>query len=193
MHPARKKRLSIVLFIVLVSAAAVYLLVKAFNENLSYFKPPFKIVNGEVEVGTLVRAGGCVIPGTIVKGADELTSELIVSFAITDGIATLPILYNGVLPDLFAEKEAAVIKGVLEDRGNGPLIVADEVLAKHDENYMPPEVADAMKAAAESAESVETLTPDEAERKALNTIQHAANCKVLDYSTAALLSSTSGR
>ena len=196
MHPARQKRLYIIVFILLVSAAAVFLLIRAFNENLSYFKPPFKIVSGEVPVGMRVRAGGCVIPGTISQGADELSSELRVAFSITDGIASVPVRYNGVLPDLFAEKEAAVIKGVLQEDASGYYITADEVLAKHDENYMPPEVADAMHAAAEQAgnpseiagDRDSILTPGEAEEKAMDAIQHAANCKILDYDAAMLLS-----
>ena len=198
MHPLRKKRLSIVVFILIVSAGAITLLIRAFNENLSFFKPPFKIVAGEVTPGTRVKAGGCVIPGSVIKAADAATAELMVSFSITDGIATLPVKYNGLLPDLFAEREAAVIKGKLQEEGGSLYIRADEVLAKHDESYMPPEVSDAMQEAAESvaanadaAESMGDLSPEEAERKAMETVQHAANCKRLDYSRALSLSKAS--
>lgn len=138
MHPVRKQRLMLVIFILLFSSIAVGLLVFALRENINLFYPPSKIATGEVPHNTRIRAGGCVKPGTIVRSNETLE----VTFIITDGIAEVPVAYNGILPDLFAEGEAAVINGMLDNKG---VFQAAEVLAKHDENYMPPEVAEAMK------------------------------------------------
>ena len=138
MHPVRKQRLMLVIFILLFSSIAVGLLVFALRENINLFYPPSKIATGEVPHNTRIRAGGCVKPGTIVRSNETLE----VTFIITDGVAEVPVAYNGILPDLFAEGEAAVINGMLDNKG---VFQAAEVLAKHDENYMPPEVAEAMK------------------------------------------------
>lgn len=138
MHPVRKQRLMLVIFILLFSSIAVGLLVFALRENINLFYPPSKIAAGEVPHNTRIRAGGCVKPGTILRSNETLE----VTFIITDGVAEVPVAYHGILPDLFAEGEAAVINGMLDNKG---VLQAAEVLAKHDENYMPPEVAAAMK------------------------------------------------
>lgn len=137
MHPIRKQRLYIVLFIVLVSSVAVLLMVFALRENINLFYPPSKIAAGEAPIGRTIRVGGCVIPGSVVRS----NTNLDVSFNITDGNADMKVNYSGILPDLFAENEAIVANGKLNDKGQ---FYATEVLAKHDENYMPPEVAEAM-------------------------------------------------
>lgn len=137
MHPVRKQRLIIVLFIVAVTTIAVLLISYVLRENINFFYPPTKIVQGGAPVDVTIRAGGCVVPGSVVRAADSLK----VDFLITDGEASVPVTFTGILPDLFAEGEAAVVNGKLDKEG---LFSATEVLAKHDENYMPPEVAEAM-------------------------------------------------
>ncbi len=149
MHPARKQRLFIILFIVVFSSIAVLLITYALRENINLFYPPTKIAEGEAPVDTRIRAGGCVVRGSIVRASDSLQ----VSFNITDGVSMVPVTYTGILPDLFAEGEAAVVNGKLDQTG---LFNATEVLAKHDETYMPPEVAEAMAQA--GGEHQETCT-----------------------------------
>lgn len=151
MHPVRKQRLIMVLFIVILSSITIGLIVYALRENLNLFYPPSKIVSGEVPHNVRIRGGGCVKPGSV-KRSDQ---NLDVSFVITDGAADVTVKFSGILPDLFAEGEAAVINGKINDRGE---FEASEVLAKHDENYIPPEVAEGMKqAGGEHQKSCENL------------------------------------
>lgn len=138
MHPLRKQRLMVVLFIVVFSSIAVGLMAYALRENINLFYPPSKIAAGEVPLNTRIRAGGCVKPGSVQRANDSLQ----INFVITDGTADVKVNFSGILPDLFAEGEAAVINGILDEAGE---LQASEVLAKHDENYVPPEVAEAMK------------------------------------------------
>lgn len=140
MHPVRKQRLYIVLFIVIFSSIAVLLMTYALRENINLFYPPSKIVAGEAPVDRTIRVGGCVIAGSV----ERSTKNLDVSFDITDGAADMKVYYSGILPDLFAEGEAIVANGKLNAEG---AFKATEVLAKHDEEYMPPEVAEAMQQA----------------------------------------------
>lgn len=153
MHPVRKQRLIIVLFIVVFSSLAVGLMAYALRENINLFYPPSKIAAGEVPQNTRIRAGGCVKPGSVSRASDSL----LVSFVITDGGADVPVTYSGILPDLFAEGEAAVVNGMINDAG---VFEATEVLAKHDENYVPPEVAEAMKDKGEHQASCKGMTYD---------------------------------
>ncbi len=143
MHPVRKQRLFFVLFIVVFSSIAVLLVVYALRENINLFYPPSKIVAGEAPMGKTIRAGGCVLAGSIKRSATSLD----VSFRISDGKADIEVRYNGILPDLFAEGEAAVANGQLDAQG---VFHATQVLAKHDESYMPPEVAEAMAASGQA-------------------------------------------
>lgn len=152
MHPLRKQRLMIVILIVVFSGIAVGLMVFALNENINLFYPPGKIAAGDVPQNTRIRGGGCVKPGSIKRASDSLQ----MNFIITDGSAEVPVSYTGILPDLFAEGEAAVVNGMVDEQG---VFQATQVLAKHDENYMPPEVAETMK----------------------DTGQHQATCKELTY------------
>ena len=138
MHPKRKQRLLIVLSIVIGASLAAGLLFYAMRDNLNLFYPPTEIVAGKAPVGQRIRAGGMVEKGSITRAEDGLT----VSFNITDYEATVGVSYTGILPDLFAEDSGVVVAGVLDKNLH---LVADEVLAKHDENYMPPEVADTLK------------------------------------------------
>ncbi len=140
MHPVRKQRLIIVLFVVVFSSVAIGLVAYALRENINLFYPPAKIVAGEAPVDKRIRAGGCVLPGQVKRSGDSLD----VSFVITDGAANVTVNYSGILPDLFAEGEAVVVNGAVDGDG---VFQATEVLAKHDETYTPPEVADAMQKA----------------------------------------------
>ncbi|MEP4484656.1 MAG: cytochrome c maturation protein CcmE [Halioglobus sp.] len=137
MHPVRKQRLLIVLFVVVFSSAAIGLMVYALSGNINLFFPPAEVAAGKAPVGTPIRVGGMVKEGSVRRSSDSLE----IRFEVTDFQATVPVIYTGILPDLFDEGQGAVASGVLNDSG---VLEASEVLAKHDENYMPPEVADAL-------------------------------------------------
>lgn len=142
MHPVRKQRLLIVLFGVVFSSVAVGLIVYAMRENINLFYPPGRIAAGDVPHNRSIRGGGCVKPGSVVRAKDSLE----ISFTLTDGAANVPVVFTGILPDLFAEGEAAVVNGKMDDKG---VFRAEQVLAKHDETYTPPEVAQGMKPASQ--------------------------------------------
>ncbi len=146
MTPKRKKRMMLIgLMLVGVAIAAGFAL-QAFNENLMFFYTPSEVVAGEAPAGRMIRVGGLVTDGSVKRQSDGLT----VQFDVTDNDKTITVQYTGILPDLFREGQGIVAHGQLqEDR----LFVAAEVLAKHDENYMPPEVADALKATHDAATS----------------------------------------
>ncbi|TVZ39104.1 cytochrome c-type biogenesis protein CcmE [Alteromonadaceae bacterium 2753L.S.0a.02] len=135
MHPKRKQRLILVLFVVAVSTVGIGLTLFALNENINLFYPPTAIVKGEAPQGKTIRAGGCVVPGTVIRAKDSLE----ISFDVTDGVSKMAVVYDGILPDLFEEGEAVVLTGELN---HGGTFAATKVLAKHDESYTPPEVAD---------------------------------------------------
>ncbi|TFH68751.1 cytochrome c maturation protein CcmE [Gammaproteobacteria bacterium LSUCC0057] len=137
MHPLRKQRLKWVLLIVVASSIAVGLFTFALRENINLFYTPIQIVDGEAPTDVRLRAGGMVVKGSIERADDSL----FVAFRVTDGAESVRIEYTGILPDLFAEGEAIVATGVLDQNR---VLQASEVLAKHDETYMPPEVAEAM-------------------------------------------------
>ena len=145
MHPVRRQRLFLVIFIVVAAAVAVALMSFALRENINLFYAPASVASGEAPKGVRIRAGGMVVDGSV-KRADD---SLFVSFLITDGEADVEVHFTGILPDLFGEGEAAVVMGELNQDG---VFMASEVLAKHDENYTPPEVADAMDAAHQRAQ-----------------------------------------
>ena len=144
MTPKRKKRMMLIgLMLVGVAIAAGFAL-QAFNENLMFFYTPSEVAAGEAPAGRMIRVGGLVTEGSVQRQSDGLT----VQFDVTDNNKTITVQYTGILPDLFREGQGIVAHGQLqEDR----LFVAAEVLAKHDENYMPPEVADALKATHDNA------------------------------------------
>lgn len=137
MHPIRKQRLTMVCFIVAFSSVAVGLVSYALRDNINLFFPPADIVAGKAPPGQSVRLGGLVVPGSVRRDADSLR----VRFDVTDNKATVTATYAGILPDLFAEGQGVVATGKLD--GNG-VLQATQILAKHDENYMPPEVAAAL-------------------------------------------------
>ena len=140
MTPARKKRLYLVVLILIGIATATGLAINAFNENLMFFYSPSEVAEGKAPTDHPFRVGGLVTNGSVQRQADGLT----VQFELTDNQKAVTVEYTGILPDLFREGQGIVSMGRL--RGDG-VFVADEVLAKHDENYMPPEVADTLKTA----------------------------------------------
>ena len=138
MNPVRKQRLFVVLAILVGLAIAVGLAVYALRPNINLFYTPQQVVSGEAPVGTKMRVGGLVVDGSVRRDPESLD----VTFAVTDGKGSFDIHYQGILPDLFREGQGVVANGTLVSRDR---FEADEVLAKHDENYMPPEVAEALK------------------------------------------------
>jgi cytochrome c-type biogenesis protein CcmE len=153
MHPVRKQRLIMVVFIVVFASVAIGLMVFALRENINLFYPPSKIVAGEAPLETRIRAGGCVLPGSVSRDNESLE----VSFLITDGGADLQVSYSGILPDLFSEGEAVVVNGMLNGDG---VFMASQVLAKHDETYTPPEVAESVQDVTEHAKTCEGMNYD---------------------------------
>jgi len=146
MTPKRKKRLLLILLTIAGVATAAGFALKAFNENLMFFYTPSAIKAGEAPQGRSIRVGGLVTNGSVKRQSDGLTVE----FDVTDNAETVTVQYTGILPDLFREGQGIVALGRLQPNMR---FVADEVLAKHDENYMPPEVADALKTAHETGKA----------------------------------------
>lgn len=134
MHPLRKQRVYAIVTVFLGIVIAMVLVMSALSKNMNLFYSPSELLNSEISPGSIIRAGGMVASGSIEKGSDSLE----VMFLITDFQNSLPVVYNGILPDLFSEDAGVVVKGFLQEDGT---FFAQEVLAKHDENYMPPEVA----------------------------------------------------
>jgi cytochrome c-type biogenesis protein CcmE len=137
MHPVRKQRLMMVSFIVVFSSIAIGLVAYGLRGNINLFFPPADIAAGKAPVGQTIRLGGMVVEGSVKRIGDGLK----ISFDVTDYKATVTAVYEGILPDLFAEGQGVVAAGKLDANG---VLQASEVLAKHDENYMPPEVAEAL-------------------------------------------------
>jgi cytochrome c-type biogenesis protein CcmE len=137
MHPARKKRLILILLVLLGVGSAVALALTALRENINLFYTPTQIADGEAPQGARMRAGGMVVEGSVERSTDSLD----VRFDVSDGAKAVTIAYSGILPDLFREGQGIVALGRINADG---VLEADEVLAKHDEEYMPPEVAKAM-------------------------------------------------
>ena len=140
MHPKRKKRLYLIALMVMGVGVGIALALNAFNDNLMFFYSPSEVIAGEAPAGHPIRIGGLVTNGSVKRQEDGLT----VRFDVTDNAESVIVEYTGILPDLFREGQGIVARGKLDPDG---VFVADEVLAKHDENYMPPEVADALKTA----------------------------------------------
>jgi len=133
---------------------AVALVLKAMNENVMFFFSPTQVLAGEAPKDRPFRVGGLVVKGSVKRSPDSV----VVHFGLTDSGKTITIKYAGILPDLFREGQGIIANGRLDAEG---MVVADEVLAKHDENYMPPEVHDAMKTAemAKAAASQDASKP----------------------------------
>lgn len=140
MHPKRKQRLIIALVIVLLSSLTVGLTSYALRGNINLFYSPSEVAAGEAPTDRSIRVGGMVVEGSVARARDKLETR----FIVTDFASSVTVTYDGILPDLFAEGEGVVATGILGANG---VVTASEVLAKHDENYMPPEVADALEKA----------------------------------------------
>ena len=134
MTPRRQRMLTVGLIVICVSLA-VGLALQAFQENLLFFYSPTQVLAGEPPEGRKFRLGGLVEEGSLARESGELK----ISFMVTDLENTLPVSYEGVFPDLFREGQGVVAHGVMQPDGS---FLAEEVLAKHDENYMAPEVAE---------------------------------------------------
>jgi cytochrome c-type biogenesis protein CcmE len=134
----RHKRAAIVVGVLAAVGVAVALVLNAFNSNLVFFYTPSQVASKDAPIGRTFRIGGLVQAGSLQR------SGVTVNFLVTDTAKTIPVRYRGVLPDLFKEGKGVVAQGKLGPDG---VFVASEVLAKHDENYMPPEAADAVQRA----------------------------------------------
>jgi cytochrome c-type biogenesis protein CcmE len=132
----KQRRLTILVLSGLCLLTAVALVMVAFDDNLTYFFGPSDVQTGKVKPGTRFRLGGLVEKGSVVKAGTT------VNFIVTDEVKTVVVTYTGILPDLFREGQGIVAEGVLSP---DMVFKATDVLAKHDENYMPPEVAEALK------------------------------------------------
>ena len=130
----RHKRLALVLAGLALLGISAVLVLSAFQRNLVFFFTPTQVAAGEAPAGRSFRIGGMVEAGSVKRQADGMT----VHFIVTDTARSLPVAYRGILPDLFREGKGVVAQGKV---GSNGVFVADEVLAKHDENYMPPEAA----------------------------------------------------
>lgn len=138
MRLIKQKRLFLIVLMISGIALATFFGLRAFNDNLMYFFSATDVVEGKAPKDHLFRLGGMVVKGSVVRGTDDLT----VRFVLTDMAKEVTVRYTGILPDLFREGQGIVANGKLDANG---VFIAQEVLAKHDENYMPPEVAGSMK------------------------------------------------
>ncbi|MGK2953154.1 MAG: cytochrome c maturation protein CcmE [Thiobacillus sp.] len=143
----RHKKLALITLVVIVLGIAVTLVLNAFNSNLVFFFSPTQVANGEAPTARAFRIGGLVEEGSINREGDGLTTR----FVVTDTAQTIPVTYTGILPDLFKEGKGVVAEGRLGPDG---LFAATQVLAKHDENYMPPEAAHAIEQAQKAQQTV---------------------------------------
>lgn len=140
MTPKRKQKMFVILGLVSLTAIAVGLTLYALRSNINLFFSPVQIAQGDAPLERTIRAGGMVKEGSVARDAETLD----VAFVVTDYVDDLDVYYSGILPDLFREGQGVVVVGQLQDDGR---FRADDVLAKHDESYMPPEVAQALEEA----------------------------------------------
>jgi cytochrome c-type biogenesis protein CcmE len=138
MKPIRKRRLLLISIMLLGVGMAVAFALQAFNDNLMYFFSTSDVAAGKAPANAAFRLGGMVVKGSV----ERPENNLLVRFKLSDFDREVTVEYTGILPDLFREGQGIVAKGRLDGRG---VFVAEEVLAKHDENYMPPEVAASLK------------------------------------------------
>ncbi|QWF19322.1 cytochrome c maturation protein CcmE [Lysobacter capsici] len=136
MNPTRRRRLLWVLGLVAAAGVATALVATALQRNVAYLYTPSEILRGDASERARFRLGGMVAEGSFKRASGSMDAH----FSVTDGDALMPVVYTGILPDLFREKQAVVATG----RMQGGTFVAEEILAKHDETYMPKEVADKM-------------------------------------------------
>jgi len=135
MSPTQKKRFIFVVILVFSASIATALVIYGLNQNLLYFYSPTQVMHGKVPSKMNFRLGGLVVPGSITKESDSMK----IYFKLTDNNSEIQVSYKGLLPDLFREGQGIVTLGYMDDSN---IFHADQVLAKHDENYMPPEVAE---------------------------------------------------
>jgi len=145
----RHKRIAIIAAGLAALGIAAALVLNAFQSNLVFFFSPSQVAANEAPQGKTFRIGGMVEAGSLKRGGDGLT----VSFRVTDTAKTIPVVYTGILPDLFKEGKGVVAQGRIGPDGR---FIATEVLAKHDENYMPPDAAHAIEQAQKAQKSVLT-------------------------------------
>ncbi len=153
MKPHRQRRLGIILFIAFGLSLAIGLTLYALRQNINMFYTPTQVAAGEVDSGTHFRIGGMVKAGTIEQDQNSLR----VSFVTTDYSSDVPVFYEGILPDLFREGQGVVAEGQIDGEG---VFHASKVLAKHDENFMSPEVKAALDAAGASPENHQMQQPE---------------------------------
>ncbi len=161
MKPARKKRLFFIVFLIAGVTLAAGFAMYAFNQNLMFYFSPTDIKQGKAPVNKIFRMGGMVVEGTFKKEPKSLK----VHFDLTDFDKTVSVEYEGILPDLFRAGQGIISRGKLNAQG---VFIAEEVLAKHDENYMPPEVAESLKKAKMKLESEASMKKMPAENKSSN-------------------------
>ena len=140
MHPKRKQKLILITFLLFGFSAVIGLALYALSENINLFYNPSQIAAGEAPEGARIRAGGMVVEGSVSRDQETLANR----FSLTDYNAVVQVEFTGILPDLFREGQGIVALGRLNEN---KVLIADEVLAKHDENYMPPEVAESLEKA----------------------------------------------
>ncbi|MCK2184631.1 cytochrome c maturation protein CcmE [Halomonas getboli] len=159
MRAKRKQKLYAILGLVTLAAMAVGLTLYALRSNINLFFSPVQIAEGKAPLERQIRAGGMVKKGSVARDPDSLAA----TFTVTDYVEDLEVRYRGILPDLFREGQGVVVMGELQPEG---WLRADKVLAKHDENYMPPEVAQALKDAGYSPEDYQDKAAEVGERPA---------------------------
>lgn len=158
MNPVRKRRLIFVLLLLLAAGAATALALTALKDNINHYYSPTEIVEGQAPLDRTFRLGGLVAMGSTQRDSASLR----VDFKVTDCFRDLPVRYDGILPDLFREGQSVIATGKITDQ----VFVASEVLAKHDENYMPAEAADALaKARARGADEQCLATADQGRKQ----------------------------
>jgi cytochrome c-type biogenesis protein CcmE len=145
MNPARKRKMLLILFIISVLTLVTSLVLYALRQNISLFYMPLQIANGEAPLNRKIRLGGMVVEKSIIRSTDDLS----IQFKLTDFKKEIIVTYRGILPDLFREGQGIVALGSLKDNHH---FQALEVLAKHDANYMPPEIKKALAQAKPSEE-----------------------------------------
>lgn len=133
----KQRRMAVISVGFVLLASAVALVSFALEDTIVFFYGPTEVVEKKIAAGTRFRLGGLVKEGSVKRGQSKT-----ISFSVTDLNSTLPVVYTGILPDLFREGQGVVTEGILNSQG---IFEADSVLAKHDENYMPPEVAEKLK------------------------------------------------
>ncbi|HSE21215.1 MAG TPA: cytochrome c maturation protein CcmE [Pyrinomonadaceae bacterium] len=146
----RHKRIAFILIGLVGLSVAAFLVASAFRQNLVFFFSPTQVVAKEAPVNRTFRVGGLVEKGTLQRENDGLT----VRFTVTDTAASIPVVYKGILPDLFKEGRGCVAQGKIGEDG---VFHAEQVLAKHDENYMPPEAGQAIDKAKHAQEAAKTV------------------------------------